>query len=81
MAAPRIAPDVFDPERGGPRVMDPRPRSSSSGTAVSVSDPLPTTVGSTGLFSSTGTYAALPRKRVGSRRTRKKSKKNRKSRR
>ena len=72
MAAPRIAPDVFDPERGGPKVMDPRSRSSSTGTTISVSEPLPTTVGPTGLFSPTGTYAALTRKLKGSRRTRKK---------
>ena len=72
MAAPRIAPDVFDPERGGPKVMDPRSRSSSTGTAVSISEPLPTTVGPTGLFSPTGTYASLTRKLKGSRRTRKK---------
>jgi len=72
MAAPRIAPDVFDPERGGPKVMDPRSRSSSTGTAVSVSEPPPTTVGPTGMFGPGGIYSGLTRKRVGSRRRPKK---------
>jgi hypothetical protein len=72
MAAPRIAPDVFDPERGGPKVMDPRSRSSSTGTAVSVSEPPPTTVGPTGMFGPGGIYSGLTRKRIGSRRRPKK---------
>jgi hypothetical protein len=72
MAAPRIAPDVFDPERGGPKVMDPRSRSSSTGTAISVSEPPPTTVGPTGMFGPGGIYSGLTRKRVGSRRRPKK---------
>ena len=73
MAAPHIAPDYVDPEVGRSKVFDPsRSRASSSGTAVSVEEPLPKTVGPTGLFSPTGTYSGLTRKRVGSRRRPKK---------
>ena len=81
MSAPRIAPDVTDPEAGRGQVFNPsRSRSSSSGTAVSVEGPPPKSVMATGLFSSTGTYPSLSRNMKGMRRTRKKGRKSRKTR-
>ena len=89
MSAPRIAPDVTDPEAGRGQVYDPsRSRASSSGTAVSVEGPPPKTVMQTGLFKDRFTGLTRPLEGEGRRhRTKKyrkksrKTKKNRKSRR